>query len=45
LARNWDDPEACIIEAVGYGGDTDTIASIAGILLLLFYFQFGYSNA
>lgn len=32
LTRHWADPEAAIIAAVHYGGDTDTIAAMAGAL-------------
>jgi len=32
FVSNWDAPEECIIDAVGYGGDTDTVAAIAGVL-------------
>lgn len=32
LCRHWHDPEAAIIGAVRYGGDTDTIAAMTGAL-------------
>lgn len=33
VARYWKDPEDAVIRAVGLGGDTDTIAAMAGALL------------
>lgn len=32
FVSNWNNPEQCLIDAVGLGGDTDTIAAIAGAL-------------
>lgn len=31
--RNWPDPEECLVRAVGLGGDTDTVAALAGALV------------
>jgi poly(ADP-ribose) glycohydrolase ARH3 len=33
LLRYWRTPEECVIRAVGFGGDTDTIAAMAGALV------------
>jgi len=30
--NNWNTPEQCLIDIVGYGGDTDTTAAIAGAM-------------
>lgn len=32
FARQWSEPEQCVIRAVGLGGDTDTIGAMAGAL-------------
>jgi len=32
FVTHWNEPEKCLIDVVGYGGDTDTICSIAGAL-------------
>ena len=32
FVRNWSNPEECVIRAVGFGGDTDTIGAMAGAL-------------
>ena len=31
--RYWRTPEECVIRAVGFGGDTDTIGAMAGALV------------
>ncbi len=33
FVRYGDQPEECVIRAVGFGGDTDTIAAMAGALV------------
>jgi poly(ADP-ribose) glycohydrolase ARH3 len=33
LLRYWQTPEECVIRAVGFGGDTDTIGAMAGALV------------
>jgi len=33
LLRYWRNPEECIIRAVGFGGDTDTVGAMAGALV------------
>jgi len=32
FVTNWNNPEECLITVVGYGGDTDTVCSIAAAL-------------
>jgi len=33
VLRYWHEPEECIVRAVGFGGDTDTIGAMAGALM------------
>ena len=33
VLRYWQTPEECLIRAVGFGGDTDTIAAMAGAIV------------